>query len=397
MIKNKKLLIISSLIIISLGVFWFLKKTTKDVTPPFQTSKPQRKDLAQYVTASGTLKPKKQIAVGSLVAGRVIKIHVDNNDFVKKDQILAELDDGIGGSAIKKFKAALKEAKANLDYYEKFYKRQKKLFEAEQISQDLFEQYTKNLEVFKTRVIQITGDLEIRQQEYDNLFIRSPEDGVIIAKQIDLGMMITSRLDAKILFFIAKDLKKMEAYVDVDEADIGMVQEGQQVIFKVDAFPKLKFKSKIEQIRYLARMVNNVITYATILDVNNPDLKLRPGMTTNVDIKVAQAKNALVICNKALRIDYKQLKETAKKLDYKFEKIPGTNSKTSIDHVWILEDKEKFKQIPIKLGVREGKYTQIISDKINNNTTIITELRAPKRENIILKQIFSRQGIGSKK
>ncbi len=200
------------------------------------------------------LRAKEQIVIGSLVAGKVVEIFVEDNDFVKKNQLLARLDDGIGDSAVKKLKAALRKARSDLDYYEKFYARQKKLYEVKQISQDLFEQYTRNLEGYRAIVDQTKADLEIRRKEYENTFIRSPEDGVLIAKEISLGQMITSRLDATVLFVIAKNLKKMESHVNVDEADVGMVKEGQEAVFKVDAFPKLEFKSKVRQIRYLARI-----------------------------------------------------------------------------------------------------------------------------------------------
>jgi HlyD family secretion protein len=203
--------------------------------------------------------------------------------------------------------------------------------------------------------------------------------------------MITSLLDATILFVIAKDLKCMEAEVDVDEADIGLVQEGQEAIFNVDAFPKIDFHAQVKQIRYQAKIVDNVVTYATLFDVANPDLKLRPGMTTNIEIKVRDAKNALVVLNKTLRINSKALKKLAKELDYDFERIPGTSSKTAIDSLWILKER-KFKQIKVKTGAREGKYTQIISDNITEHTQVISEVEPLKRDNLLLKQVFQKPG-----
>ncbi|MCK4651419.1 efflux RND transporter periplasmic adaptor subunit [Candidatus Babeliales bacterium] len=389
--KNKIVLILSAIIIIFIGFYWFFKNKYVKPTQLFKTEKPIKKDLIQYVKASGTLKAKDQISVGSLVDGKVEKIFVDNNDFVKKEQILAILDNGIGDSSVKKLTAELKQSKENANYYEKFYKRQTALYKSKQISKDLYEQYTKELEILRAQVLQKEAELEIKIKEYENTFIKSPVDGIIIAKEIDLGQMITSRLDAKVLFVIAKDLKCMEADVNVDEADIGMVKEGQDVIFTVDAFPKLEFKAKVRKIRYLSKFTDEIVTYGTILNVSNPNLKLRPGMTTNVQINVAQTKNSLVVKNKALRIDSNILKKIAVKLNFKFKKMINDNQITQMDHVWILKNK-KFKQIKVKLGARQGMFTQIISKEINNNIDIVNEVTQVERENILLKQVFARPG-----
>lgn len=396
---NKKILITitSLIIIISATTYWLWKRNNANSKPLFKIENPIHKDMVQYINASGTLKAKKQITIGSLVAGRIIKILADNNDEVKKDQVLTILDDGIGTSAIKAFKAKIKGIEAKIEYYEKFYERQKQLFETEQISKDDFEKYTSNLKDLRAQKEQAEGELEIRQQEYDNLFIKSPADGIIIAKEVDLGQMITARFQATKLYEIAKNLKVMEAQVDVDEADVGMVKEGQEATFRVDSFPKRKFFAKVSQIRYQARIVDNVVTYATILDVDNPNLTLRPGMTTNVDIKVAGEKNALVVLNKTLRINSESLEAVAKKLDYKFERMPNTDSKTEIDNIWILEDGNKFKQIKVELGVKQGRFTQAIGD-VNENTNIIIEVEELNRDNLLLKQLFSKPGtIGGKK
>ncbi|MBU4269371.1 efflux RND transporter periplasmic adaptor subunit [Candidatus Dependentiae bacterium] len=396
--NNKKIIIITSTVIITVALsIYFFKKNHHEKKALFETSTPIRKDLTQYVNASGTLSAKDEITIGSLDAGRVVEIKADDNDFVKKDQVLVILDDGINYSAVKKFKAVVDEANANLEYYKNFYARQTELYKANQISQDQFEQYTQQLKVLEARVIQAIGELEMRQQEYDNLFIKSPADGVVIAKEVNLGQMITSRFQATVLYKIAKDLHHMEAKVDVDEADVGLVKDGQEATFTVDAFPKLKFTAKVEQIRYLAKIVDNVVTYATILDVDNPDLTLRPGMTTNVNIKVKESKNALCVKNKSLRINSLVLENVAKKLDFEFIRIPDTDAKTEIDHVWVL-DNNKFKQIAVEIGSKHGTYSEIISKEIDDNSLILTSVEDTERNNDMLEQIFNKPGsIGSKK
>lgn len=392
MLLSKKKLILSIIILFSLAgtSYWYFKKNKKLPQTPFKTEKPIKRDIVQYVNSSGTLKAKDQITIGSLIAGRVDKILVENNDLVKKDQVLAILDNGKGDSSVKDLQAKLEEAKANLEYQEKSYARQKELYKSGQLSKDLYEKYTRDLLVLKSKVEQITQELDIQTKEYNNLFIKSPDNGIIIAKEIDLGQMVTAQLQATVLFTIAKDLHIMEASVDVDEADVGMVKAGQDATFTVDAFPKKIFNAKVKKIRYLAKTVNNVVTYETVLSVDNPNLELRPGMTTNVDIKVAEAKNVLTVPNKTLRIDVKDLEAIAKLLSYNCEKYVNTNPKTEIDTIWIFENKS-FKQIKVTLGAKEGIFTQIISDEINENSEIITEVTEINRENVV-GQIFKQPG-----
>lgn len=390
--KNKKiLLLIGSVLLASVLVAYYLKRKNSPKQPLFETVQPERKDIVQYVNASGTLKAKEEVTIGSLAAGRVIEIKADNNDFVKKDQILTILDDGINYSAVKKFTAFLDEAKANLAYYKNFYARQTELYKANQISQDQYEEYTRNLKDYEAKVTQAVGELEMRQQEYDNLFIKSPTDGVVIAKEVDLGQMITSRFQATVLYKIAKNLHIMEANVDVDEADVGLVKECQDATFTVDAFPKRKFHAKVKQIRYLAKIVDNVVTYATILDVENPDLKLRPGMTTNVDIKVLEAKNALCVPNKCLRINNIILENTAKALGYNVKTYSEADKKNDHDNIWVLRNKT-FEQIKVEIGAKHGAYTQIITNDIKDTDQILSFVDELNKENILLKQLFAQPG-----
>lgn len=395
MTKNKIIIIITLLFISGAGAFYIFKKNKTAKGPLFTTEKPLRKKMTQYINAAGTLKAKEEITIGSLVAGRVIKIHAWDNAFVTKDQVLVELDDGIGDSAVKALKAQIKQIEDKLEYQRKFYDRQKALFAVNQISKDSFEQYTSELKVLEDQLEQARAELEIRQKEYDNLFIKSPDDGVVIARTVDLGQMITSRFQATELYKIAKNLKEMEAHVDVDEADIGMVKEGQFATFRVDAFPKVKFRANVKQIKYLAKVIDGVVTYATILNVNNPDLKLRPGMTTNVDIKVAKEANALVVPNKALRIDEPQLEAVAKKLNFAIEKEEDIKKDT--DNIWILNDK-KFKQIKVTTGVKQDKYTEIKNANVNENTDVVTEINEISNRSEMLQKMFAKPGtIGSTK
>lgn len=379
----KLLLAILAFVLLPIGSYIIFKKRNAQKLAWYDTSKPVRKNLTQYTTAAGRLQAQDQVTVGSLVAGRIIKLQVDDNDFVKKGQVLVELDDGIGYSAVKKAKAALAQASANLTYLENFYKRQQALFASGQLAKDTFEGYTRDYQTAQAQLLLRKAELESAQQNYDNLFIKSPEDGIIISKKVDLGQMITSRFEATALFTIAKNLKQMEAEIDIDEADIGLIKIGQEAVFTVDAFPNRPFRSKIKQINYDYTVVENVVTYAVILNVDNPNLTLRPGMTTNVDIKVAQAQNALCIPNKALRINPSVLKKIAEKEAITLEELPRTIEAKRKDSIWIVKDKKHFKQVYVTLGVASGKYRQVL-EGITPDTVVLIEVLDPDRENPIM-------------
>ncbi len=389
--KTKSFIVIA--ILISIGAFWYFKKNKTALQQPIEITTPSIRDISQYVNSPGILKARDQITVGSLIAGRVIKIYADDNDQVKKDQLLMELDNGKGDSVVKKTKALLYEARAQQSYQEKFFARQKVLYRSGQLSQNEFDEFTRRLEVAFANTKQAEAELELAEQEYNNLFIKSPDNGVIIAKQGDLGQMITSVLQATELFIIAKDLHKMEVHVDIDEADVGMVKDGQDSTFTVDSFPRFKFSGKVEQIRYLAKMVENVVTYAAIIEVDNPELKLRPGMTADIYIKIKEVKEALCVPNKALRINEVALEKIADQLKYKFEKMEINKISKEEDSLWIVKG-DTVKQVTVELGANDGRFTQIISG-IKNNSQVITDVYETSRESELLKSIFKgKSGIG---
>lgn len=381
--KHKTLILaILAFIILPVGAYFFFTKKTAAIIKLYTAEKPVTKDLTQYITASGRLKALEQITVGSLVAGRVVKLHVDDNDAVEKNQVLVELDDGVGYSAVKKAQAALDQAKANAAYQEVFFQRQTALYDAGQLAKDTFQSYEKTYLTAKAQVLASEADLEISRQTYDNLFIKAPAKGTIISRKVDLGQMVTAQLQATELFIIARDLKKMEAEIDVDEADIGVVRIGQEAEFTVDAFPQIQFEAKVKQINYSYKVVENVITYATLLDVNNPDLTLRPGMTTNVSIKVADTPGALCIPNKVLRVNAKTLAAVAKKEELQIEELVRTQKTKNISTVWTFEN-DKFKEVEVKLGVNDGQFVQVLSG-ITPETNIVTEAFDPNRENPVM-------------
>ncbi len=382
--------------------FYITNKKAKNLVPPIRTEKPIQQDTVQFVNASGKLKAVVQITVGSLVAGRIVKVLAVDNDIVKKNQVLAILDDGIGDSEVKKTTADLAEARANLTFQEKFYRRQKALFALDQISQNAFDSVTQTYEASKARVDKIEATLELNKKHYENLFVRAPEDSIVISKMIDLGQMVTAQFQATALYTLAANLKEMEAHIDVDEADIGLVKSGQEATFSVDAFPKMKFTATVKYIKYLANIVDNVVTYDVVLNVPNPDLKFRPGMTINVDINVANSKKAITVPNKALRIDPVHIENAAQALGLTVvsadstsepEDSPSHDQSAEKDYLWVMKDKQTVAEVEVKLGATDDKHTEVLSG-ITLDDQIVTEVDDIKRENVIMKTMGNRSGLG---
>ncbi len=393
------MVIIFLIFVVGLGTCFYIKnKKSKIPVNPIRTEQPIRQDLSQFVNASGKLKAVVQITVGSLVAGRVVKVLAQDNDIVKKGQLLAVLDDGVGDSEVKRTTADLAEARANLDFQEKFYSRQKALFSLGQISQNTFDSVTQTYKATKARAEKLDATLELNKKQYENLFVRAPEDSIVISKMVDLGQMVTAQFQATALYTLAANLHEMEAHIDIDEADIGLVKSGQSATFSVDAFPKMKFNAKVKYIRYLANIVDNVVTYDTVLDVANPDLKLRPGMTVNVDINVAGSEEAITVPNKALRIDPVYVENAAQVLGLAVVKAEDSSNSNQTDladkdYLWVMKDAKTIAQVEVRLGATDGRNTEVTSG-ITINDHIVVEVDDVKRENLLLKGIFGKPSGG---
>lgn len=385
------LLVIGSIASI-FGIKAILTYTKKDPLP-YTTTAPQRRDITQFVTCTGTIKAKIQISIGSLAAGKVAELLVDDNDVVKKDQVLAVLDNGIGKNGINLATAQLEQAQAQLKYQERFFRRQKELYDAEELAENTFDQFTLQYEQAKGKVNELAANLAIEKQKYEDQFIRSPENGVITARRIDLGQMITSQLDAKVLFEVVKDLTDMEVWADVDEADIGMVKDGQEARFYVDAYPNKPFTSKVRLIQYNAKIVDSSVTYAAVLSAENKKLKLRPGMTANVDIKVAEKKQALCVPYSALRINSIQIKEYAKlnKLGYEPIHADKDQKLKKSDAVWVFEN-GTFKQQAVRFGARDGSYVEVI-EGLSEANKVITKFIMVRDNTSVIKNLTG-GGIG---
>src|SRR6266536_293280 len=267
----------------------------------YQTTAVSRGAITQAVTATGTLNPVVNVQVGSQVSGNVAKLFADFNSQVKAGQVVAQIDPALFQATVTQAEGDLASAQAALELAKVNATRTEELFAKKTSSKADLDQAVANLHQAEANVKIKQGALDKAKADLDHYTITSPIDGVVISRSVDVGQTVAASLQAPVIFQIANDLTKMQIDANVAEADVGVLEVGQDVDFTVDAFPMRTFHGKVVQVRNAPITVQNVVTYDTVIGVSNPDLKLKPGMTANVSIIAARKDNVLQIKNAALR------------------------------------------------------------------------------------------------
>jgi HlyD family secretion protein len=269
--------------------------------PKFRTAKLDKGDVVATVTATGTLSAVTTVQVGSQVSGIIAKLHVDFNAIVKKGQLLAELDPTPFQQSVDQKRADLEKTKVELRNAEISLTRSKNLAKQQLLAQSELDGAQTTRDSAAAAVAQAQAALRQVETNLSYTRITSPIDGVVVSRQYDVGQTVAASFQAPVLFTIAQDLTKMQVLTNIDEADVGRVKVGQEATFSVDAFPDQPFRGAVSQIRLSPQTVQNVVTYPVVLDVANLDLKLKPGMTANVQVPVDVRKEVLRAPNAALR------------------------------------------------------------------------------------------------
>ena len=294
---------------------YVLIKNGKGSQVKYRTEAITKGDIQALVVTSGTVNPINIVDVGSTVSGKITKLYVDFNSQVKTGMIVAELDRELLAAKVDQNQsnyesalASLERSKTTLDQMQKKYERSLDLFQKNQLSLEEKETAETNylgaksdLVTAKARVSQAKSQLDSSKVDLSYATIRSPIDGTVITRSVNVGQTVAASFQAPVLFKVATDLTKMRVECTVDETDIGKVKEGQACRFTVSAFPNETFNGVVTQVRYSPETVQNVVTYTTVVNADNPDMKLRPGMTATVSIVVGEAKGVLKVPNAALR------------------------------------------------------------------------------------------------
>ena len=357
------------LLIILIVLSWWLLPKFIGNKKEYITTDISRGDIVQQVTASGEIQPVNTVNVGSQVSGTIEDIFVDFNSHVKKGDKLLTIEPSVLQSTVDEAKASLNSAKSELKYYESEYKRNKSLYNDGFISRAEME---KSLTAYE----QAEQAVNKSQYSYDRALtnlgyatITSPVDGTVISRKVDKGQTVAASFQTPDLFEIAEDLSKMQIETAVSEADIGMIKVGLPVTFTVDAYPNQIFQGNVQQIRLSPTNVSNVVVYTVIIDVDNTDLKLMPGMTAFVTVVVAEAKDTWKTKNSALLIrTYKNI----------LENVPENVSPST--HLAIKRDKN-IVFVPYKKGLVTPTETQIISEDIKPNDKLIIGFVGQKTTN----------------
>src|SRR3954454_6894608 len=313
--KRLMLLVLAAVVAGAVGVAAYYKRANDSAPPSYTTAVVTSGPVIQHVQATGTLQAVTTVAVGSQVSGTISSLHADFNSRVRKGQVLARLEPSLFQTQVEQAEATVQRLQADVERAKvEVDDAAAKLRRAEQLSAQQLIPET-DLETARTTARQAQAALKSAQAQVaqaraavnqnrvnlSHTTITAPVDGVVVSRNVDVGQTVAATMQAPTLFVLAEDLTRMQVNASVDEGDIGQIQPGQQVTFQVDAYRDEVFSGAVRQVRLDPVVEQNVVSYVTVIDVPNPELKLRPGMTANVTIEVARADRALRVPNAALR------------------------------------------------------------------------------------------------
>ncbi|HTN93560.1 MAG TPA: efflux RND transporter periplasmic adaptor subunit [Gallionella sp.] len=382
-------LAIAAAAFIGIGVAIYLKFNS-DAQTQYRTESVGKGDVSQTVSANGTINPVTLVSVGTQVSGTVKKLFVDFNSKVHKGQILLELDDALLAAQLKQSEANVQSAQASLELATANEKRTRDLFALEYVAQQDLDTAIQAKKSAEAQLLLTRAQLEKDRANLSYSVIRSPVSGVVVDREVDVGQTVAASLQTPTLFKIAQDLSKMQIDSNFAEADIGGIRVGQPVRFTVDAFADQHFKGVVKQIRLNPTTVSNVVTYDVVVNVDNPEKILLPGMTAYVNIAVAERKDVLLVPNAALR--YKPADSEIEKLPPKPGPAanPGSSNPqkneggrqsgsqrgkskrdTFAGKVYVL-DKGKLKPVNVTLGITDNRNTEVVGGDIREGDLVVT-------------------------
>jgi HlyD family secretion protein len=403
--KFKKTLLVIVLVLTAGGAgfaYWRMGNGPKEV--PYLTVPVSKGNVRQVVSSTGTLQAVTTVLVGSQVSGTIAKLSADYNTKVTKQQVVAQLDQA-------KFAARVEETRANLlaaqagaakskvavEDAERTLKRAKELKQRELVSQSeldvaqtAYDSARSQLNVSQAQVGQAQAAMNQANIDLGYTVIRSPIDGIVISRSIDVGQTVAASLSAPTLFTIANDLTRMEVHTNVDEADVGNIREGQDVTFTVDAHANRRFRGKVHQVRNAPQVIQNVVTYDAVVRINNKELLLKPGMTANVQFLISEKEDVLTIPNMALRFRPPEEKNEVQDVlrqeqgraaprvgQRRTSRSGGSGGGDAgegrrVRQVKIYVMKEgKAQPVEVQAGITDGSKTEVIAGALKENDPVI--------------------------
>ena len=366
--KKVTFLAAGAIVVAGIGVWLFGGSKTKHKVS-YETAVVEKGEISESVTATGTIEPVTEVEVGTQVSGIIDKIYVDYNSVVTKGQLIAEMDRVTLQSELASQRAAYDGAKAEYEYQKKLYERNKTLHEKQLIATTDYEQSVYNYEKAKSSFDSSRAALAKAERNLSYATINSPIDGVVISRDVEEGQTVASGFETPTLFTIAADLTQMQVVADVDEADIGGVEEGQRAVFTVDAYPNDTFEGVVTQIRLgdsssssTSSTSTTVVTYEVVISAPNPELKLKPRLTANVTIFTLDRKGVLCVPSRALRFTPEAPLISEKDV---------VNDCNAEHKLWTREG-NTFTAHPVETGISNGIYTEILSG-VTEGMKVVTE------------------------
>ena len=314
--KTRVVWLVALMAVAAAGVWAYYARSRSQPTPTVVTAAVTRGDVVETVDATGTLQAVTTVQVGTQVSGTIKALHADFNCRVRRGQVIAELEPSLFETQVEQARASMmrleadvRRAEVQLEDAQQKLKRARELSGRELIAATDLEAAEVNARVAdaalgaaQAQVVQARASLHQAEVNLGHTIITAPIDGIVISRNVDVGQTVAASMQAPTLFVIARDLREMQVKASIAESDIGRIQTGQPVSFRVDAYPTESFTGTVSQVRLQPVVEQNVVSYVTIIDVPNPDLRLKPGMTANVTVEIARAADVLRVPNSALRV-----------------------------------------------------------------------------------------------
>ena len=395
MIKIPFFLKISALALLVGGSTWGIYKTFFAPEKPqlFKAQKPEKRTITQTIKATGYIEPEDVMKIGSIVTGIIHKLYVEENDLVKKGQLLAEIDDGKGDTLVRSAQGELESAQAKLIYAENYLQRQKVLFEAGHISKDFYEQVTRDYEVAQATVATKKADYDQALLLFTSKKITAPDDGLVITQNSSEGETVAITSPATIIYTIAKDIRKMEVNLEIDESTVGDLKEGMMVNLVFESYPHRTFKGKIYSLSHSPIKKGSAVNYSASISIDNSHRLFRPGMSVDATITVAEKENVIAVPSNLFRISNGALEQIAKVVGYKYEPLSKQERIQALETdrmktIWIVRNKAFIEQ-PIVIGINDNSYYEVVSG-LQEDDLILTDLAEPDTMKEFFQKFFGK-------
>lgn len=399
-VKTRVVWLVAVLAVAAAGVWAYRTRTESQKTPAIVTAPVTRGDVIETVDATGTLQAVTTVQVGTQVSGTIKALHADFNSRVRRGQVVAELDPSLFETQVEQARASLtrleadvRRAEAQLDDAQQKLTRARELAARELIATSDLEAAAVNARVAdsalqgaQAQVVQGRASLHHAEVNLAHTIITAPIDGIVISRNVDVGQTVAASMQAPTLFVIARDLREMQVEASIAESDIGRIVVAQAVSFRVDAYPTETFAGTVSQVRLQPVIEQNVVSYVTVIDVPNPDMRLKPGMTANVTVEIARAADVLRVPNSALRArpspdvvaalapPGREDRETSTSGEHeRAADTSGGGTGRPDGEVWLLVD-GYLTSIPVRIGITDGTRTVVFARTLAEGAAVVTSI-----------------------